>query len=111
MFPEDRTEAKEESRSAALKALELDDTLAGAHAALGDVYQFFDWDWAGAEREYKRAIELSPSSAAAHERLCLYLTIAGRMDEAVAAAERALELDPVSLPRMARKCARKYGRS
>jgi serine/threonine-protein kinase len=95
-----RTEAKEKSRAAALKALELDDTLNEVHGALGTVYLLFDWDWAGAEREFKRAIELDPNNAAAHHWYVSYLQIAGRMDEAVAEAERAVDLDPVSLPKM-----------
>jgi TolB-like protein/DNA-binding winged helix-turn-helix (wHTH) protein/tetratricopeptide (TPR) repeat protein len=86
-----------EARSAALKALELDETLAEAHGSMGMVRLKFDWDWPAAEKEFKRAIELNPSFAQAHLWNSLYLEAMGRMDEAIAAAQRARELDPLSL--------------
>jgi eukaryotic-like serine/threonine-protein kinase len=83
------------AKAAAMKALELDDTLAEAHAALAYATNF-DWDWVGAEREFKRAIELNPNSALSHERYAEYLKIRLRFDEAMAEAQRAQELDPLS---------------
>lgn len=85
------------ARSAATKALELDETLGEAHASLAHVLTFFDWDWTGGEREYLRAIELCPNYPTAYRWYGDYLTIRSRHDEAVEQVERALELDPVSL--------------
>ena len=90
-------EAYPKAKEAALKALELDETLAEAHAALGRVKFLFDWDWAGAERELKRAIELDSNNATAHQVYALYLSGMGRGDEAIAEIQRAQELDPLSL--------------
>jgi eukaryotic-like serine/threonine-protein kinase len=84
------------AKAAATKALELDDTLAEAHAALGWVKWGYDWDWSSAEREFRRAIELDPSSAVAHGRYATYLVTMGRFDEGVAEGRRAQELDPLS---------------
>ena len=84
------------AKAAALKALELDDALAEAHASLGYILEAYDWDWAGAERSYRRAIELNPSYATAHHRYALYLTIPHRYEEAFAHIRRAEELDPLS---------------
>ncbi len=85
------------ARKAALKALEVDDTLAEAHAALGLVKYEFDWDWTGAAREFRRAIELDPNSGVAHFCYATYLCLRGRMEEAIAETERARALDPLSL--------------
>ncbi len=82
-------------KAAAMKALELDDTLAEAHAALAYA-TFFDWDWAGAEREFKRAIELNPNSALSHVRYAECLKTRLRFNESITEAQRALELDPLS---------------
>ncbi len=90
-------EAYPKAKEAALKALELDETLAEAHAALGRVKFLFDWDWAGAERELKRAIELDSNSATARQVYALYLSGMGRGDEAIAEIQKAQELDPLSL--------------
>jgi tetratricopeptide (TPR) repeat protein len=90
-------EAFPPAKAAALKALSLDPLLAEAHASLGLVKNYYDWDWPGAEREYKRAIELSPSYATAHLRYARYLSMVARHDEAIAEIERAGELDPLSL--------------
>src|ERR1700719_1457086 len=87
------TKAKE----AALKALEIDDSLAEAHASLGYVKVFYDWDWAGGEKEFQRAIELNPTYASAHQQYAFALVERGRFEEADAEAKRALELDPLSL--------------
>ena len=84
------------AREAALKALELDDALPEAHSALGIIKMDQEWDWSGAEREYKRAMELNPNDAEAHRRYGVALRKMGRMDEAVAENKRAVDLDPVS---------------
>lgn len=80
-----------------MKALELDDTLAEAHCTLADIKFFYDWDWEGAERAYKRAIELNPSYAMAHNNYAFYLTALKRYDDALAEIVLAQKLDPVSL--------------
>ena len=85
------------ARAAALKALELDETLAEAHTSLAVIAQNYDWDWPTAEREYHRAIELDPNYATAHHWYAEYLSYRGRFDEALAEIERARELDPLSL--------------
>ncbi len=79
------------------KPAKLDDTLAEAHASLGWISANYDWDWANAEKEYKRALELNPSYATAHQWYSEFLTYMGRHDEAVAEGRKALELDPLSL--------------
>ena len=86
------------ARRAALKAIELDNSLAEPHAALAFIAQTYDWDWPAAEREYKQALELNPGYAQAHNWYAGYLTYRGRFDEGVAEAIRARELDPLSLP-------------
>jgi tetratricopeptide (TPR) repeat protein len=83
------------AKAASKKALELDDTLAEAHAALAYA-TFFDWDWPNAEREFKRAIELNPSSAISHEHYAEFLRTRLRFNESMAEAQRAQELDPLS---------------
>jgi TolB-like protein/Flp pilus assembly protein TadD len=85
------------ARAAALRALKIDEGLAEAHASLGRVKLFYDWDWTGAETEFKRAIELKPSLSTAHHWYSICLRDVGRVDEALAEAKRALELDPLSL--------------
>jgi TolB-like protein/DNA-binding winged helix-turn-helix (wHTH) protein/Tfp pilus assembly protein PilF len=85
------------ARTAANKALELDDSLAEAHAALGWVKWQYDWDWVGAEKEFQRSIELSPNYAIAHGMYALYLDSMLRADEGMAQHNRAHELDPLSL--------------
>jgi TolB-like protein/DNA-binding winged helix-turn-helix (wHTH) protein len=84
------------ARDAALKALQLDPNLAEAHSALGKIRMVLEWDWTGAESEFKRAIELNPSYAAAHTWYAHYLVAVGRFEEGVSEAKRALELDPFS---------------
>jgi serine/threonine protein kinase/tetratricopeptide (TPR) repeat protein len=83
------------AKAAALKALQLDDSLAEAHAALAYV-DFFDWDWPSAEREFKRAIELNPNSALSHDRYAECLKTRLRFSESISEAQRAQELDPLS---------------
>ena len=89
-------EAMPKAKAAATRALELDDTLAEAHASLGRVLATYDWDWQGAEREYKRALELNPAYAVAHQWYGGYLGVMGRSDEAIAERKRAVELEPLS---------------
>jgi TolB-like protein/Flp pilus assembly protein TadD len=79
------------------KALELDPSLAEAHRSLAAVKFYFEWDWPGAEREYKRTIDLNPSYADVHRTYAWYLYYMGRTDQAQAEYSRALELDPLSL--------------
>jgi TolB-like protein/Tfp pilus assembly protein PilF len=85
------------AKDAALKALELDDTLAEAHSSLALIKSSYDWDWSGADREIRRAIELNPSYADAHRLRAEVLWQTGRLDEAIAETKRTLELDPLSL--------------
>jgi serine/threonine-protein kinase len=89
-------EARRRGEEAAVKALELDNTLAEAHAALGYTH-FYNWNWTAAEQSFKRAIELNPSSAEAHSIYSRYLSAKGRVEDAIAEANRAQELDPLSL--------------
>ncbi|MDQ3256703.1 MAG: winged helix-turn-helix domain-containing protein, partial [Acidobacteriota bacterium] len=86
-----------QAKAAALKALEIDESLADVHATLGIVKMWFDWDWAGAERECQRAVDLNPNSGDAHRACALLMFYTGRHDEAVAEGKRARELDPLSL--------------
>ncbi len=83
--------------AAATKALELDDSLAEAHTSLAWFKFSYDRDWAGAEREFRRAIELNPNYATAHHWYGFYLALLGRFDEGLAEMRRAQELDPQSL--------------
>ncbi|MDQ3665888.1 MAG: protein kinase [Acidobacteriota bacterium] len=85
------------AKAAALKALEIDDSLAEPHVSLAHVKYNYDRDWAGAEREYKRAIELNPNYPIAHHWYAIYLSVVGRQREALAEIRRAQELDPLSL--------------
>jgi TolB-like protein/Flp pilus assembly protein TadD len=95
--PQPQPQIVTQARAAAMKALELDDTLAEAHTSLAFVKFNYDWDWAGAEREFKRAIELNPNYATARHWYAYYLITMGRPDQAVASVRRAQELDPLSL--------------
>ena len=90
-------EAMPKAKLAAKKALEIDETLAEAHAALGLICLFYDWDWMTAEREFSRAIELNPGYAIAHQRLAVYFNLQGRLDEAMHELQLAIDLDPLSL--------------
>ncbi|HEY3125259.1 MAG TPA: protein kinase [Thermoanaerobaculia bacterium] len=85
------------ARAAAERALELDDALAEAHASVGNIDMTYDQDWAAAEREYRRSIELNPGYATAHQWYSILLTALGRLEEARAEIRRAQELDPLSL--------------
>jgi TolB-like protein/Tfp pilus assembly protein PilF len=85
------------ARAAAEKALEIDETLAEAHNALADIMYEYDWKFAEAEREFKRAIELNPNYATARHWYGEYLLAVGKNEEALAEMKRAQELDPLSL--------------
>jgi serine/threonine protein kinase/tetratricopeptide (TPR) repeat protein len=89
-------EAFSEARAAALKALELDKNLAEAYNALAAIKKYYDWDWQGAEREHKRALELNPNYPTAHQWYAEFLAAMGRFDEALAEVKRAQELDPLA---------------
>jgi tetratricopeptide (TPR) repeat protein len=86
------------ARAAALRALELDSTLAEPHATLAFVAMYFDWNWTVAEQEFGRALARNPNYATAHEWYGLFLAAMGRFDEALAQERRAQELDPLSVP-------------
>ncbi|MFQ5877009.1 MAG: protein kinase [Acidobacteriota bacterium] len=90
-------EARPRSMAAARRALELDSSLAEAHTTLADSLFYYQWDWEGAEREFRRAIELDPDYATAHQWYSEFLFALGRTEEALAEARRAGELDPFSL--------------
>jgi TolB-like protein/class 3 adenylate cyclase/Tfp pilus assembly protein PilF len=86
-----------QAQAAATKALELDETLAEPHATLAFIHTWYDWDWSGAEREAKRAIELNPNWSFGHIAYAQMLSVTGRSQEAIAEGARAVELDPLSL--------------
>jgi TolB-like protein/DNA-binding winged helix-turn-helix (wHTH) protein/Tfp pilus assembly protein PilF len=90
-------EAVARTRAAATKALEIDETVAQAHSALATIKMTSDWDWSGAETEYKRALDLNPGDATAHSWYAQYLVAGGRSQEALDESRRAAELDPFSL--------------
>jgi len=85
------------AKAAAVKALEIDDTLPEAHTSLAWVKTQYDWDWAGAERKFKQAIALNPDYTPAHYWYALFLSAMGRHDEAIAQAGHAHEIEPLSL--------------
>jgi TolB-like protein/DNA-binding winged helix-turn-helix (wHTH) protein len=85
------------AREAAVRALEIDDQLPAAHAALALILENYDWDWKSAEKEYRRAIELNPNYATAHQWYAEFLMWQGRFDEALRESESARRLDPLSL--------------
>ncbi|MEP6706716.1 MAG: protein kinase [Pyrinomonadaceae bacterium] len=86
----------QQGKAAVMKALGIDETLDDAHATFANFKLYYDWDWNGAETEFKRTIELNPNNAAAHSGYGTYLEALGRFDEAVAERERSRQLDPVS---------------
>jgi len=86
------------ANDAALKALELDDTLSEVHVSLGFIKSDYTWDWSGAEKEFQRAIALNPNYATAHQWYGYALWRTGKFEESIAEHRRALELDPLSLP-------------
>jgi TolB-like protein/DNA-binding winged helix-turn-helix (wHTH) protein/Flp pilus assembly protein TadD len=85
------------ARAAALKALQINEGLAEAHTSLALISEFYNWDWQTAEKKFKRAIQLDPNYATAHQWYAEYLAFQGRFDEALAESERARRLDPLSL--------------
>ena len=85
------------ARAAALRALEIDDSLPEAHIALALIVENYDWDWNASEKEYRRAIELNPNYATAHQWYAENLMWRGRFDEALRESEIARRLDPLSL--------------
>jgi tetratricopeptide (TPR) repeat protein len=89
-------EVMPKAKAAAMRALEIDDTLAEAHTSLGRVLQVYDWNWSEAEKEYKRAIELNPRYPVAHQWYGGYLERTGHINEAISERKLALELDPLS---------------
>jgi TolB-like protein/class 3 adenylate cyclase/Flp pilus assembly protein TadD len=90
-------DAMPKAKAAAMQALQMDETLAEAHATLGFANFLFDWDFPRAEQEFKRSLELNPNYATAHQWYGEYLTWQGRFDEGIAEMKRALELDPLSI--------------
>jgi eukaryotic-like serine/threonine-protein kinase len=96
------------ARAAIVQALELDSTLAEAHAANAYIRAYYEWDWRAAEREFKRAIELRPSYADAYFSYSRFLASRRRLDEAIAQLGRAVELDPLSLPLLANRALLDY---
>jgi tetratricopeptide (TPR) repeat protein len=89
-------EAFPRAEAAALKALELDESLAEAHTALAEFKLYYEWDWKGAEQAFQRALQLNPSLAPAHGHYAWYLLLLGHADEALVEAKRAKELDPLT---------------
>jgi tetratricopeptide (TPR) repeat protein len=89
-------DAKPKAKAAAEKAIELDDSSAEAHTSLATFKLFYEFDWAGCEREFRRAFELNPNYAFAHDQFGLGLAFQGRLDESTAEGKRAATLDPLS---------------
>ncbi len=89
------TEGKSKAKAAAEKALELNPASAEAHTSLANYKSWYEHDWAGAEKEFRRAIELNPNLAFAHDQFGLTLACQGRFDESIAEGRRAVELDPL----------------
>jgi serine/threonine protein kinase/tetratricopeptide (TPR) repeat protein len=90
-------EARPKAKAAAMKALELDSSLAEAHTTLADTYQYYDWDFPKAEEEYRKAIAANPNYPTAHQWYSEFLMEMGRNKEGISEAKRAVELDPLSL--------------
>ncbi len=90
-------EVMPKAKAAALRAIEIDETLAEAHAVLGLIIFWYDWDWQAAEKEYRRALELDPNSAEAHFGYAHLLSNIARHEQALAEIKHSRELDPVSL--------------
>lgn len=88
--------AMPKAKAAAMRALEIDETLSEAHAALGIIKLFYEWDWLGAEKHLVRANQINPSYAATHQRLGLYFNLRGRFAEGMRELELALANDPLS---------------
>ena len=93
-----RLSTRSTSDAYTLRALEIDDGLADAHASLAAIRADYDWDWEGAKTEFQRALELDPKHVNAHQWHAVFLARLGRFNEAVAEIRTAKELDPLSLP-------------
>ena len=85
------------AKEAAVRALEFDPNLAGAHVTLGNVRLLYDWDWTGAEKEYRRALDITPNSPEAQLGYATYLATLGRFDEALSRVQQAYLFDPLAL--------------
>ena len=91
-------EAMPKAKAAIARAIELDDSFAESHATLGVILAIYDWDWAGAEREFLRSIQLNGASPVSRDGYAFYfLRPTGRIDEAIAELKQALSLDPLSI--------------
>jgi TolB-like protein/DNA-binding winged helix-turn-helix (wHTH) protein/Flp pilus assembly protein TadD len=86
------------AKAAAQKAIELDNNLADPHASLAFIAETHEWDWATAQQEYKRAVQLNPGDARVHNWFAGYLMYVGRLDDGISEAKIARDLDPLSLP-------------
>ncbi|MEE9466651.1 MAG: tetratricopeptide repeat protein, partial [Candidatus Neomarinimicrobiota bacterium] len=86
-----------QAKAAAMRALEIDSTIADARAVLAYVLFSYDWDWEAAEKEYIRVFEINPNDVGAHQGYALFLLAMGRFDEAMVEIRRAQELDPLNL--------------
>jgi Tfp pilus assembly protein PilF len=89
-------EAFPKAEVAARKALELDESLAEAHVSLGCAYLAYEWNFASADREFRRALDLRPSYATGHQFYAYYLTVMGELLEAIAERRKAVDLDPLN---------------
>ena len=87
----------QKAREAALKAIEIDDTLAEPYASLGFIKCRYEWDWIGAEKDLKKAIDLNPGDVLSHRYYSSFLRAVGRLDESLLEIKKALELDPLSV--------------
>lgn len=104
------------AKAAALRALELDDTLGEPHAALGLIYYIYDWDWPRAEQAFKRAAQLQAEGLGGGTSYAFLMLTLGRIDQALALCERALQVDPLSAPVAAAVsfiyfCAKEYDKA
>ncbi|PYX35811.1 MAG: hypothetical protein DMG75_12735 [Acidobacteria bacterium] len=84
------------AKAAVARALELDDSLAEAHASLAYIHTYYEWDWAAGEQEFQRSLQINPNDAAVRHRYSRYLSTVGRIDDALREIRRAQELDPLS---------------
>jgi serine/threonine protein kinase/Tfp pilus assembly protein PilF len=91
-----RDEVLPKAKAAVARAIELDDSLAEAHASLAYIYTYYDWDWAHGDQEFQRALQLNPNDAAVRHRYSRYLSSLGRIDEALREIKHEQELDPLS---------------
>jgi len=97
-------EAFPKEQEAAMKAIEIDSTLSDSHLAMAEILHEYEWDWAGAEKGYREALQLNPSSILARQLYAEYLTRAGRFAEAFTEIRTAQQLDPASLTTSAYLC-------